>query len=71
MKREKNISLHFGEGIRQWREKSEFTERESNFSLDFPAFGPSVLAGPRGKVVLRYKGYTWAPVLWSFDNSER
>ena len=34
-----------------------FRERKSNFSLDFPAFGPSVLVGPRSKVDLRCKGY--------------
>ena len=27
-------------------EKSDFRERESNFSLDFPTFGPSVLVRP-------------------------
>ena len=48
-----------------------FREREYNFSLDFPAFGPSVLVGVRGEVDLRYKGYVGTPILWSFDNSER
>ena len=52
-------------------EKSNSRERVSNFSLDFPAFGPSVLFGPKSKVVLRGKGYAWAPVLRSFDNSGR
>ena len=51
--------------------KSDFRERESNFTLDFPAFGPSVLVGARDKVALRCKGYVWALVLWSFNNSER
>ena len=46
-------------------------ERESGFSLDFPAFGPSVRFVPRSKVVLRNEGYAWAPILWSFDNSKR
>ena len=41
------------------------------FSLDFSAFGPSVLVGPRSKVDLRYKGYAWISILWSFDNSKR
>ena len=27
-----------------------FRERKCDFSLDFPAFGPSVLVGPRSKV---------------------
>ena len=47
--------------------KSNSRERKSNFSLDFPAFGPSIRVGPRSKVVLRCKGYAWAPVLWSFE----
>ena len=51
--------------------KSNARERKSNFSLDFLAFGPSVRVGPRSKVVLRYKGYAWTSVLWSFDNFER
>ena len=51
-------------------ENKIYRERKSNFSLDFPAFGPSVLVGPRSKVVLRSKGYAWAPILRSFDNSE-
>ena len=55
----------------QWRGKPYSRERKSNFSLDFPAFGLSVLVGPRSKVVLRGKGYTWALVLGSFDNFER
>ena len=33
-----------------------FRERKCNFSLDFRAFGPSVLVGPRSKVDLRCKG---------------
>ena len=49
----------------------EILERKSNFSLDFPSFGPSVLVEPRRKVVLRGKGYAWAPVLGSFNNSGR
>ena len=52
-------------------EKTGFRERKSNFSLDFPAFGLSVLVGLRRKVDLRYKGYAWTPILWSFDNSKR
>ena len=47
--------------------KSNSRERKSNFSLDFPMFGPSVLVGPRSKVVLGGKDYTWTPVLGSFD----
>ena len=48
-----------------------FRERKCNFSLDFWAFGPSVLFGPRSKIDLRCKGYAWTPILWSFDNSKR
>ena len=51
--------------------KSNSRERKSNFSIDFPTFGPSIRVGPRSKVVLCGKGYAWAPVLGSFDNSER
>ena len=47
-------------------EKSNFRERSYNFSLDFPAFEPSVRVGPRSKVVLRSKGYAWALVLGEF-----
>ena len=48
-------------------EKSDSRERVSKFSLDFPTFGPSVLVGPRSKVVLRGKGYARASVLGSFN----
>ena len=48
-----------------------FRERKSDFSLDFPAFGLSVLVGARSKVVLRDKGYVRTPILWSSDNSKR
>ena len=49
----------------------DFRKRKSNFSLDFSAIRPSVSYEPRGKVALRYKGYAWAPILWSFYNSGR
>ena len=48
-----------------------FRERKSNFSLNFPAIGPSNSGEARSKVTLRCKGYAWAPVMWSFDNSGR
>ena len=60
-----------GRGEQILRKGRVFRERKSNFSLDFPVFGPSVLVGLSSKVVLRCKGYAWAPVLWSFDNSGR
>ena len=50
---------------------SSFRERESSFSLDLRPFGPSVLDRARSKVDLRYKGYAWTPIWWSFDNSKR
>ena len=60
-----------GGGERERERENQILEREnSNFSVDFPAFGSSVRIGPRSKVVLRRKGYAWAPVLWSFDNSK-
>ena len=68
------FGAEFGSGergeqiLKQWR---VFRERKCNFSLDFSAFGPSVCVGPRSKVVLRDKGYAWALVLGSFDNSKR
>ena len=56
-----------GEGRADFEKERVFIERKSNFSLDFPVFGLSVLVELRSKVVLRCKGYAWAPVLWSFD----
>ena len=57
------------EGRKQILERER--ERESNFSLDFPAFDSSVLVGARGEVGLCCKGYAWTPISWSFDNSGR
>ena len=71
MKREKNISSLILEAESGSGGKSNYRERKSNFSLDFPVFGPSDFIGPRSKVVLRGKGYAWAPVLGSFDNFGR
>ena len=70
MKRENNLCSLFGAESGSGGE-SNSRERKSNFSLDFPMFGPSVLVGPRNKVVLRCKGYVWAPILRSLDNFER
>ena len=50
---------------------SNFRERECDFSLDFPAFGPSVHFGLRSKAVLRGEGYAWTPIWWSSNNSKR
>ena len=50
------------------REKGrDSRERSSTFSLDFSVIGPANSGGARSKVGLRYKGYAWVPVLWSFD----
>ena len=65
----KTSLLHFcwnpvvGEGRADFEKERVFRERKSNFSLDFPVFGPSVLVRPRSKVVVRGKGYVWATVL--------
>ena len=58
-----------GEGIVDFEKERVFRERKSNFSLDFPVFGPSVFIGPRSKIALRCKGYAWTSILGSFDNS--
>ena len=50
--------------------KSNSRERNSNFSLDFSVFGPSVLVGPRSKVVLRGKGYVWER-FWGLSTTPR
>ena len=51
-------------GLQKWW---IFSERVCNFSLGLRAIGPSDFFGPRHKVVLRIKDYTWAPVSGSFD----
>ena len=50
------------------RERNEgiFRKRGSNFSLNFPAIGPSISGEVRSKVALRYEGYAWAPVFLEF-----
>ena len=53
MKREKNISSLILEVESGNGGESNSIERKSNFSLDFPTFGPSVLVGPRSKVVVK------------------
>ena len=44
-----------------------FRERNSTFSLKFPAIGPLASGEARIKVALHGKDYTWVPVLGSFD----
>ena len=53
------------------RERRDSRERSSTFSLEFPAIRQSVFGEARSKVAPHCKSYTWAPVLRSFDNSER
>ena len=55
----------------QWAGILIFKERGSGFSLGFRPIGPSVLDEARSKVALRDKGYAWALIWWSFDNSKR
>ena len=54
--------------MKQEREKRGiFREISSTFSLEFPAIGASNLGEPRDKVASHGKGYTWTPILWSFE----
>ena len=67
MKRKIHLLLHFLAWYVQLRGEIEFTERKSNFSLDFPAIGSSVSDEAKSKVAPHGKGYAWAPILGSFD----
>ena len=62
------LYVQWGEGgeavFQKWR---VFRERRSPLSLEFPAIRPSVSGEARSKVAPHGKGYTWVPVLWSFD----
>ena len=58
-----------GGGEQILRKGRVFRERKSNFSLDFPVFESSDFVGPKSKVVLRYKGYAWAPIWGVSTNS--
>ena len=49
------------------RKERDLRERSSTFSLVFQAIGPSVSGEARSKVAPHGKGYTWVPVLGSFD----
>ena len=70
MKKKKEHLIHFGL-VTGSEGETDFRERKSDFSLDFSAFGPSVLVRAKGEVGLFCKGYAWTPILWSFDNSGR
>ena len=52
---------------REKEKNTEFRERVSNFSLDFPVIGPLVSGKTRSEVAPHDKSYAWAPVLGSFD----
>ena len=82
MKREKKIFSSFWPGIRQWGrgggggggggggEKTDFRERESNFSLDFPAFGPWFLSKQDEKLVYAARatrGHRFCAVSTNFE----
>ena len=60
-----------GRKMRERKGESEkerdFRERDSNFSLNFPAIGPSNPGEPRSKVAPHGKSYTWTLVLWSLE----
>ena len=49
------------------RKERDFRERSSTFSLEFSVIRPSVNDEERIKVAPHGKGYTWVPVLWSFE----
>ena len=48
------------------KKNTDFKERVSNFSLDFPSIESSVFGEARSKVLPHGKSYTWAPVLGKF-----
>ena len=52
---------------REKREREDFRERSSTFSLDFSAIGLLNPGETRGKVDPHCKSYAWVLVLWSFD----
>ena len=49
--------LHYFLVFGQWVWRSDFRERNSNFSLKSTAFGPSILVDAKGKVALLVKGF--------------
>ena len=69
--KKKEISSPNGAGTCSGGGEWIFRERKCNLFLDFLAFEPLVCVGLRSKIVLRDKGYAWASVLWSFNNSKR
>ena len=69
--KEKRTFLFIFAGSVQWRGETNFRERKSNFSLDFPVFRPSDFVGLKSKVILHCNDYAWAPVLGSFDKLQK
>ena len=53
------------------KKKREFRGRDTTFSLNFPAIGPAVPGGTRGKVLPRDKSYKWKPESGVLTNSKR
>ena len=49
--------LHFVLVFGQWVWRSDFRERNPNFSLKSKTFGPSFLVGARGKAALLFRGF--------------
>ena len=52
--------------VRVSRERERERKKSFYFSQISTEIGPSVFIGARGKVSLRYEGYTWVPKSWSF-----
>ena len=53
------------------KRKRELRERSSTFSLSFPAIGPTVLDGARGKVRSRGKSFASTSESGSFDKLQQ
>ena len=56
-----------GDKRERGRKERDFRERSSTVSLDFPVIGPANSGEARSKFSPHSKGYTWVPVLGSFD----
>ena len=64
VKREQKREFNIGDAE---REKIDFRERTSSFSLKYRAIRPSAVFGTRRKAALRGEGFAWVPDLRSFD----
>ena len=56
---------------RKEKKRREVRERDTTFSLNFPAIEPAVPGGARGKVLPRGKSYKWKPESRVLTNSKR